>query len=31
MHSLRKGQGTMFVYGHPNPHAVIVSRIFKTA
>ena len=31
MHSLRKGQGTMFAYGHPNPDAVIVSRIFETA
>ncbi|MHC2800118.1 hypothetical protein ACUXA5_002445, partial [Corynebacterium hesseae] len=24
-------QGTMFAYGHPNPDAVIVSRIFETA
>ena len=31
MHSLRKGQGTMFAYGHPNPDAVIVSRVFETA
>ena len=31
MHSLRKGQGTMFAYGHPNPDAVIVNRVFETA
>lgn len=31
MHSLRKGQGTMFAYGQPNPDAVIVSRVFETA
>ena len=31
MHSLRKGQGTMFAYGQPNPDAVIVNRIFETA
>ena len=31
MHSFRKGQGTMFAYGQPNPDAVIVSRIFETA
>ena len=31
MHSLRKGQVTMFAYGHPNPDTVIVSRIFETA
>ncbi|TYR14999.1 IS6 family transposase, partial [Corynebacterium urealyticum] len=24
-------QGTMFAYGHPNPDAVIVSRVFETA
>ena len=29
MHSLRKGQGTMFVYGQPNPDAVIVNRVFQ--
>ncbi|MDV2420434.1 IS6 family transposase, partial [Corynebacterium tuberculostearicum] len=28
---LRKGQGTMFAYGHPNPDAVIVNRVFETA
>jgi len=28
---LRKGQGTMFAYGQPNPDAVIVSRIFEIA
>lgn len=27
----RKGQGTMFAYGHPNPDAVIISRAFKNA
>lgn len=31
MHSLRKGQGTMFAYGQTNPDAVIVSRVFETA
>ena len=31
MHSLRKGQGTMFAYGQPNPDAVIVNRVFETA
>ena len=31
MHSLRKGQGAMFVYGQPNPDAVIVNRVFETA
>ena len=31
MHSLRKGQGTMFVYGQPNPDAVIVNQVFETA
>ena len=31
MHSLRKGQGTMFAYGHPYPDAVIVNRVFETA
>ena len=31
MHSLRKGQGAMFAYGHPNPDAVIVSRVFEAA
>ena len=31
MHSLRKGQGTMFAYGQPNPDAAIVSRAFETA
>ncbi|WJY64140.1 hypothetical protein CATRI_10385 [Corynebacterium atrinae] len=31
MHSLRKGQGTMFAYGQPNPDAVIVSRVFEAA
>lgn len=31
MHSLRKGQGTMFAYGHPNPDAVIVNRVFERA
>ena len=31
MHSLPKGQGTMFAYGHPNPDAVIVNRVFETA
>ena len=31
MHSLRKGQGTMFAYGRPNPDAVIVSRVFEAA
>ena len=29
MHSLRKGQGAMFAYGHPNPDAVIVNRVFQ--
>ena len=27
----RKGQGTMFAYGQPNPDAVIVNRGFETA
>ena len=31
MHSLRKGQGTMLAYGHPNPDALIVSRVFEAA
>ena len=31
MYSLRKGQGTMFTYGQPNPDAVIVNRVFETA
>ena len=31
MHSLRKGQGTMFAYGKPNPDAVIISRVFENA
>ena len=30
MHSLRKAQGTMFAFGHPNPDVVIVSRAFET-
>ena len=29
MHSLRKGQGTMFAYGQPNPDAVIINRVFQ--
>ena len=29
MHSLRKGQGTMFAYGQPNPDAMIVNRVFQ--
>lgn len=31
MHSLRKGQGTIFAHGHPNSDAVIANRIFKMA
>ena len=31
MQSLWKGQGAMFAYGHPNPDAVIVNRVFETA
>ena len=31
MRSLRKGQGTMFTYGQPNPDAVIVIWAFETA
>ena len=31
MHSLRKGQDAMFVYGQPTPDAVIVNRVFETA
>ena len=31
MHSLRKGQGTMFANRQPNPDAVIVNRVFETA
>ena len=31
MHSLRKGQDAMFVYGQPIPDAVIVNRVFETA
>lgn len=31
MHLLRKGQGTMFAYGQPNPDAVNVNRVFETA
>ncbi|BAV24130.1 transposase and inactivated derivatives [Corynebacterium glutamicum] len=31
MHSLRKGQGTMFAYGQSNPDAVIINRVFETA
>ena len=31
MRSLRKGKGTMFAYGQPNPDAVIVNRVFETA
>ncbi|MCT1585823.1 IS6 family transposase, partial [Corynebacterium sanguinis] len=27
----RKGQGTMFAYGQPNPDAVIVCRVFEAA
>lgn len=30
MHSLRKGQGTMFAFGQPNPDAVIVGRELET-
>ncbi|TYR15016.1 IS6 family transposase, partial [Corynebacterium urealyticum] len=30
MHSLRKGQGTMFAYGQPNPDTVIVNQVFET-
>ena len=30
MYSLRKGQGVMFVYGQPNPDAVIVNRVFRS-
>ncbi len=29
MHSLRKGQGTMFANRQPNPDAVIVNRVFQ--
>ena len=31
MHSLRKGQGTMFANRQPNPDAVIVNQVFETA
>ena len=30
MHSLWKGQGAMFAYGHSNPDAVIVNQVFET-
>ena len=31
MHSVRKGQGTMFANRQPNPDAVIVNQVFETA
>ena len=31
MHALRKGQGRIFAYGHPNPDVVIVEKAFAYA
>ena len=31
MHALRKGQGRIFAYRHPNPDAVIVEKAFAYA
>jgi transposase-like protein len=31
MHALRKGQGRIFAYGHPNPDVVIVEKPFAYA
>jgi IS6 family transposase len=31
MHALRKGQGSVFAFGCPNPDAVIVAQAFANA